>query len=156
MMAARRGTGRKRLWGRSVATSTSVAAGVTLSGPLGINMDPDELNEGTLVRVVVSQLGAEGSLADHGFFGIILADEDAFPTTISAVSSTDADWMFRTMVRPVVTANINGSERRDFDIRAQRRLREQDREPYFVFTADPANGGAMVVSFAVQALFLLK
>ena len=153
---ARRSNPRRRIWGRSELDSLSISAGNKASAPLGINIDPDQLVEATLVRVIVTNLGATGNIADKAYFAVLVADEDTFPTAADPVTETDMDWMMRVMVQPIVTANASGANRRDYDVRSMRKLREQDREPYFVIGADAGNAGAMIVSLAVQALFLLK
>ena len=140
----RRGPQRPRVWGRTVQEPISLAAGFRISAPLASNLVSETLEEASFIRTVGS-LWILGAATDPCYYGIVVADEDIFPTTF-VLTETDIDWVVRHLVLPSVAGGFqSNSSRIPIDIRSGRKLRERDREPYFLVLN---NAGALSVTVA--------
>ena len=149
---ARRST-RKRVWGMAQSDLISIAAGIQSSQPLASNLDPVTLEEATFVRTI-GRLMVHGTVSDEAYFGIVIQDEDLFPTTVDPETSHDMDWVLLDMVLAVPAGTYVGVPQATWDIRSGRRLRERDREPYFVLTNSGA--GAISIAYSIRTLFLTR
>ena len=146
---------RKRLWARTFAFTTNVLAGTTLAFPLRTPMGEPEKNEATIVRAII-KVYALGTVTDIFWAAMILADEDSFPATLRVDTEVDKDYMFRDIVKPVVTANFDGRPQLQADIRSSRKMREQDREMYFLLRAPAGFVGPVVTDTIVNSLWLIS
>ncbi len=149
----RRGKRRALVWGRQLGRQVVVGTGVTLSVPLDPSVLPDEIEEATVVRVII-RLQTTGNVADVVTAGLLLEDEDGFPAAVDIETQTDRDYLWYEHIFPIVVANVDGSSVVSRDIRSSRKLRERDRTVYFAIRNRAGNAAAVTVNFSIMTLWM--
>ena len=146
-----RGIRNPTVWGRATQEPQAVAAGFTITQPLGFNLSPQALTEARFERTV-GTLWVQGSSTDFFYYGIILADEDTFPTAgLDPSVDTDVDWVVRHLGIAVPGGQFTGEGTR-IDLRSGRKMRERDREPYFTLI-NASGAGNITVMWSLNTLF---